>query len=531
MKNIKEDNMKIKKNNLVVYFVILSVVVCLSFLCVNIQPWNYFRTKTVYASVEKVIYDDFSLGSLPYTISSDYDTGWKTFDGRNASLAFYDGTAVTDEDIFFELNSATRNSYYRNISLIENQAYNFSLVHRGRFGADTLALIIGETQHDGNSQIINPTINSSSLDQFMQMTDWLVANNYLTAKEGVDPRVTVYSKKFSSDGGFVGDSEINFSFEQTEECSEKWTVIFIITDYYEWVEHNCEYTPKSSSEYIVALTHVKSRGINSKGTSATTGEGNLIRSFSIKNSTNTIVYSCDNSKISDATKAIINSKGYTAINPANNPTPYSADMWNVTEASNSIEVGRASFDAYKILNLSQTTPVEGNAFMLSQGVYKDFDFSALSTEYCNLTFSNNSRYQQLFRIIAIPSEVQITTDNYSMMSQIDYIEQYINADVSLKNASKLTIYISNFDANGLFALPLSEAFSLEKNSKHPIKVDIYNYYSSTSWNELNVVFENSDGAYDNGIKICFGGCGLDQVASIFLDSITVESCTIASSFE
>lgn len=455
----------------------------------------------------------------------------ENYDGRNASLAFSDETTVVEEDIFFELNSATRNSYYRNISLSENEEYNFSLIHRGRFGADTLALIIGEVQQDDSSQIVNPTINTSNLDQFMQMTDWLIANSYLTAKEGVDPRTVVYSKKFSAAGGFVGDSEINFSLEQTEECSEKWTIIFITTNYYEWVEHNCKYTPESSSEYIVALTHVKSRGINAKGTSATTGEGNLIRSFSIKNSTNTIVYSCDNSKISDATKAIINSKGYTAINAANNPTPYSADIWNVTEASNSIEVGRASFDAYRILNLSQTTPVEGNAFMLSQGVYKDFDFSGLPTDYCNLTFSNNSRYQQQFRVIALPKEVQITTDSNTKFSQIDYIEQYINANVSLKSVTKLTLYTSNFDVNGLFALPLSEAFSLEKNSKHQIKVDIYNFNSSTSWNKLNVIFDNSEGGYNNGIKICFGGCGLDQVASIFLDSITVESCTIDSTFE
>lgn len=98
----------------------------------------------------------------------------------------------------------------------------------------------------------------------MQMTDWLVANNHLTAKVNADPRIIVYSKKFSSAGGFVCDSEINFSLEQTEEYSEKWTVIFITTDYYEWVTHNCTFTPESSTEHIVALTHVKSRGEKQK---------------------------------------------------------------------------------------------------------------------------------------------------------------------------------------------------------------------------------------------------------------------------
>lgn len=525
--------MKIKKNSriLVFFIIILSAISAFSLIYLNSQNFNGSNLNVVYAEGERVIYDNFDLESLPYNITSDYETGWKTFDGRDASLSFYDGTAVAEEGIFFELNSDARNSYYRNVSLVENEAYNFSLVHRGRVGADTLALIIGEAQQDDNSQIVNPTVNSSSLDQFMQMTDWLVSNNYLTAKVGVDPSIIVYSNKFSSAGGFVGDSGTNFSLEPTEECSEKWTIIFITTNYYEWVEHNYVYTPESSTEFIVALTHVKARGKNSQNQAAKTGEGNLIRSFSIKNSIDDIIYSCDESNISDAIKTTINSKGYTNINSANNSSPYSADIWNVTEAKSTIELGRANFNSYAISNLSQIAPVEGDAFLLSQGVYKDFDFSDLTTDYFNVTFFNNSRYQQLFRIIALPKEVQITTDNYSMISQIDYIEQYINADTSLKTSPKLTIYTSSFDANGLFDLPLSEAFSLQKKSKHPIKVDIYNFYSSTSWNELNAIFDNTEGTYNNGIKICFGGCGLDQVASIFLDSITVESCTFNNTFE
>lgn len=522
------------KNKISLYFSIIIFIVfsVFSLIYSDVHNFNGLNGNKIYAENQNFIYDNFDYeSSLTNEISTSYDTGWKTFDDRNAPIFFGGGTEISEEGIFFELGSNARNSYYRNVVLTENEEYNFSLVHRGRFGIDTLALIIGEVQQDDDSQIINPTINSSSLDQFMQMTDWLVNNNYLIAKEGVAPYTIVYSKKFATSGGFVGDSEVNFSLEPTEECSEKWTVVFITTDYYEWVEHNFVYTPESSTEYIVSLTHVKSRGIRGTGSVASTGEGNLIRSFSIKNSTDTVVYSCDESILTDSTKTTINSKGYTNINAANNSSPYSADLWNVTEKINTVEVGKASFISYNILNLSQITPVDGGAFLLSHGVYKDYDFSGLKTDYLNVTFSNSSRYQQTFRIIALPQEVQITTENNTMISQIDYIEQYINANVRLKNLLKVTIYTSNFDANGKFVLPLSEAFSLQKDSKHQLKVDVYNFSSSTSWNELNVYFDNSEGIYDNGIKICFGGCGLDQVSSIFLDSITVEHCTLDNTFE
>ncbi|MGN1200782.1 MAG: CotH kinase family protein, partial [Candidatus Caccovivens sp.] len=522
-----------KRVGLCFLVVVLSVISIFSITFVDTYNFSGFsnRKNVVYAEGQNVVYDNFDLESLPYEISANYDTGWKTYDGRNASLCFSDGTAVSESGIFFELGSSTRNSYYRNVTFSENETYDLSLVHRGRFGADTLALIVGEAQQDDNSQIVNPTINSSSLDQFMQMSDWIVSNGYMVAKEGVEPSMVVYSKKFSTAGGFVGQSESNFSIELTEECTEKWTVVFITSDYYQWVEHNLSYTAESSAEHVVALTHVKSRGKNTKNNDATTGEGNLIRSFSITDSADNLIYLCDESFITDATKSTVNSKGYTTINAANNATPYSTDIWNVTESVCNIEIGRTTFNAYAIMNLSEVTHLEGDAFLLSHGVYKDFDFSGLTTDYFNVNFFTNSRYQQLFRVISIPKNVQITTDNCSMMSQIDYIEQYINANDNLKNSLKLTIYTSNFDANGSFSLPLSDAFSLQKDSKHQIKVDIYNCYSSTSWNELNVVFDNTDGTYDDGIKICFGGCGLDQVASIFLDSITVESCTFDNTFE
>ncbi|MGN0961143.1 MAG: CotH kinase family protein [Christensenellales bacterium] len=509
----------------------LSAISVISLVCVNALDSNKTNRNNVYALSGNVVYDNFDLESSTSGITSDCDSGWKTFDDRNASLFFSNDETITEEGIFFELNSNARNSYYRNVSLAENEEYNFSLEHRGRFGADTIALIIGKVQYNDSSEIVTPSINSSNLDQFMQMSDWLVSNNYLTAKIGVDPQIILYSKKFSTAGGFVGDSETNFSLEQTEDFTEKWTVIFITTNYYNWVEHNYVYTPEQSTDYIVSLTHVKSRGKNAKDQNASVGEGNLIRSFSItNNSTDTVIYSCDESILTESTKTIISNKGYTSINSANNSSPYSIDLWNVTESSLAIEVGRASFDAYKISNLSQITPVEGGAFLLSQGVYKDFDFSDLTSDFFNVTYSDISRYQQLFRIIALPKEVQITTNDSTFISQIDYIEQYINADASLNNASKITLYTSNFDANGSFALPLSEAFSLKKDSKHQIKVDIYNLYSSTSWSEINVVFDNTEGTYDNGIKICFGGCGLDQVASIFFDAITVESCTLSDTF-
>lgn len=284
---------------------------------------------------------------------------------------------MSENDLFFELNSSRRNSYYRNVLLTENEDYDFNLIHRGRSGADTLALIIGDVQKDDSNQVVNPTVNSSTyLDQFMQMTDWIVANNYLIAKVGVDPSIIIYSKKFSAEGGFVGASAENFSLEPTDECTEKWNVVFITSEYYEWTEHKYTYTAENTSDHLVSLTHVKTRGKNLNGVDAGIGEGNLIRSFSIKDSTSFVIYSCDESNLTESTKSTVNGAiGYTNINSANNPTPYSADIWNVTETTQKIEIGRSSFDAYKIMNLTQTTPVEGNAFLLSQGVYKDYNIT------------------------------------------------------------------------------------------------------------------------------------------------------------
>lgn len=525
--------MKTKKVSFYLLVVFLSAVLIFSLTC-TMGNFNNSRRNNALADEQNLVRDDFSLQDLGLEsatneISSSFDTGWKTFDGRNASLFVPNGTVISEADIFFELNSQARNSYYQNVLLSADEEYTFSLSHRGRFGADTLALIIGEAPMDESGNLVAPAINSSNLDQFMQMTDWLLNNNYLSIKVGIDPSIVVYSKKFSTAGSFVDETDTNFSLEPTEEFSQKWTVVFVTSDYYSWVEHNFVFTPETSIQHLFALSHVKSRGLSNRGV-ATTGEGNLIYSFSIEDSTKNKVYVCDESLLSATTKFSIANKGYTDVNPANSATPESANIWNVTEAKCKIEAGRASYSSYFIQNLTALNPVSGDAFMISQGVYKDFEFEA-SKDYFNVTFSSNSRYKQAYRIIALPSSAQISVDPNTLFSQIDYIEQYINADANLLDATKATIYCAQFAENGLFAQPLSEAFSLQKNSKHPIKVDVYNFNSSTSWTEQNVLFDNTSGDYNNGIKICFSGYGTAQIVSLLLDSISVQACTLYNTFE
>lgn len=72
--------MKIRiKNHLVVFLVVtLSVIFAFSLIYVNSQNFENINQKAVYAICEKVTHDDFNLEALSYTISSDYDTGWKT---------------------------------------------------------------------------------------------------------------------------------------------------------------------------------------------------------------------------------------------------------------------------------------------------------------------------------------------------------------------------------------------------------------------------------------------------------------------
>lgn len=117
--------MKFKKR-IGFYFlvVMLSTIFAFSLIYVDNHNFNGSTKKLVYADNQNAVFDNFGLESSDSGIITNYNTGWKTFDDRNASLFVSNGESIAEEGLFFELNSYARNSYYRNISLEENEEYN-----------------------------------------------------------------------------------------------------------------------------------------------------------------------------------------------------------------------------------------------------------------------------------------------------------------------------------------------------------------------------------------------------------------------
>ena len=133
----------------------------------------------------------------------------------------------TEGKIAAELNADEESSLYQTVKTIPSTIYEWGLDHGSRNGTDTMALVIGPKQD------YNPSKPSKvGRDQFMQMVDWLVANNMTSLKEeaGLGEMLTLYSKKFGEKGTFVDDAEGKpFSLTPSSIYSEEWK-IWIIAD-------------------------------------------------------------------------------------------------------------------------------------------------------------------------------------------------------------------------------------------------------------------------------------------------------------
>ena len=139
-------------------------------------------------------------------------------------------------DQFAELNADEESTLYQNVTTVGGNVYEWGLQHRGRIGVDKMALIIGPTQEKAPSK---PSKNGR--DQYMQLTDWVHANqaelNFTILDKGCSQRLTVYSKPFGENGTFLGGSgsESPFSTEVSNIYTERWDVWIIATDNQHWV--------------------------------------------------------------------------------------------------------------------------------------------------------------------------------------------------------------------------------------------------------------------------------------------------------
>lgn len=142
---------------------------------------------------------------------------------------------IPDGNQFAELNADEVSTLYQNVSTVGGHIYEWGLSHRGREGKDTMALIIGPKQANAPAKP-----NENGQDQFMRLTDWVQRNaqtlGVTVPTDGCSQRITVYSKKFDENGGFLNNpgSESPFSTAPSNLYTETWSVWIIATGNQSW---------------------------------------------------------------------------------------------------------------------------------------------------------------------------------------------------------------------------------------------------------------------------------------------------------
>lgn len=143
--------------------------------------------------------------------------------------------SIPDGNQFAELNADETSTLYQNVSTVGGHIYEWGLSHRGRMGKDTMALIIGPKQANAPAK---PDKNGQ--DQFMRLTAWVQRNaqtlGVTVPRDGCSQRITVYSKKFDKNGGFLNNTgnESPFSTAPSNLYTETWSVWIIATGNQSW---------------------------------------------------------------------------------------------------------------------------------------------------------------------------------------------------------------------------------------------------------------------------------------------------------
>lgn len=135
---------------------------------------------------------------------------------------------------FAELNADEESTLYQYAETVGGNVYEWGLSHRGRYGIDRMAVIIGPKQ-----DIAPAKPSKSGRDQFMQMTDW-VKNNAVQMgvsipNIGCSQKITVYSKPFAENGGFANNADnVPFSKLPSNVYTQEWNVWIIGTGKDAW---------------------------------------------------------------------------------------------------------------------------------------------------------------------------------------------------------------------------------------------------------------------------------------------------------
>lgn len=158
---------------------------------------------------------------------------------------------IPDGKYAAELNADEPGSLYQIVNTMPSSAYLWGLDHRGRSGADTMALVIGPNQEvrpSKNSGSTNSETTSSDIkknygkDQFMQMVEWAKSQEKITLPDysksisGKEPQnITVYSKPFDLNGSFKSNDELSpFSLVPTDEHTQEWHIWIMTSGNSDW---------------------------------------------------------------------------------------------------------------------------------------------------------------------------------------------------------------------------------------------------------------------------------------------------------
>lgn len=180
---------------------------------------------------------------------------------------------------FAELNADEESTLYQYATTVGGNVYEWGLSHRGRSGIDRMALIIGPKQD------FDPAKPSKDgRDQFMRMTDWVRQHasnlNVAIPQTGCTQKITVYSKKFAANGGFLNDIGDAFSASPSDVYTEKWNVWIIGTSNTAWgnygtnssayaagkLAYSCRYAvPDGQTKTVFAFCSYSAAGGSTQG--------------------------------------------------------------------------------------------------------------------------------------------------------------------------------------------------------------------------------------------------------------------------
>lgn len=180
---------------------------------------------------------------------------------------------------FAELNADEESTLYQYATTVGGNVYEWGLSHRGRSGVDQMAVIIGPKQ---NVDPAKPSENGR--DQFMRMTDWVRQHasnlNVGIPRTGCTQKITVYSKKFAANGGFLNDIGDAFSASPSDVYTEKWNVWIIGTSNTAWgnygtnssayaagnLAYSCRYAvPDGQTKTVFAFCSYSAAGGSTQG--------------------------------------------------------------------------------------------------------------------------------------------------------------------------------------------------------------------------------------------------------------------------